>query len=611
MSLRKIANELGVAISTVHKHIHKDSLDQLMIKQQLKPAKHIDVNSVKDELNRLLHLAKIGQLDDKETIKNVLIMVKHYEDVLKIKLRGYNYKSICEKIKGNRPIYRKERGDKGSIRNQVVAENFAKILELVSFYYFKDAEGKLNTAIDLALAYAKRNENYYELTTLKNYKSTLRRQLSLHFRESGYQTIHDYLNHYNRFKNSLPRVTGAFTDDIKFMSRIYGDDHKADVASVWVYDDIKKEVVQRQVMIWSWDEPVTMKTWVYCKAGALNVDDLIQSVIPVILEVGLPREGFVTDNGIAKSEKWKRFISRLYEATGLATNGYRFSPAYEPTSKATTELKHMIWKREFDAYQRNYVAPNKEQGRHTGNALSPEEADMFFEDYKRKFEAYITGFYLERERSRNIGGKKVRISIKDYFDKFWQDYEPIYPTPQQIRWALSETKIVTYNNSITINKEQYTDRSDSCPVSFNGQRFIVLYNPYDLQEVDLYALRSFTDRITGVYYQEGSYITTLYNTRINTDKIGTVKRLQKDIRKNIKQLSVSVTALQELENGMPDEVSGNGEVIERRKTYRKQAEITIKQKIINLPKTQQPLQESEVSNEPEAEYNLTITEEET
>ncbi len=121
---------------------------------------------------------------------------------------------------------------------------------------------------------------------------------------------------------------------------------------------------------------------------------------------------------------------------------------------------------------------------------------------------------------------------------------------------------------------------------------------------------SHASRVRGLkHYPEGVYITTLYNTRINADKISIIKRLQKDIRKNTKQLSISVTALQELENAMPDEVAKDGEVIELRKQYRKQTEVLINQKLNNLPKNHLPLMVDEKTTK-QAEYNLTTSEEE-
>lgn len=455
----------------------------------------------------------------------------------------------------------------------------------------------------MALHYAKQNEDYWEVAAIAKYKPTITRQIRKHFKESGYPTVHKYLNHYDLFKNSLPRVTGAFTDDLKFGDYLCGDDHKADVAQVYAYDELKKEVVLKQVNIWSWDEPVTMKTWVFAKVGALTVDDLIYSIMPVLNEFGLPAKGIITDNGIANSERWRTFCSRLYETCGI--DGYKYSAPYEPTNKATTELKHAIWKKEFDAFQKNYVAPHKEKGRHRGDALSPEEADMFFEDYQQKFESYITGWYLDRVRRRTINGKTVNISIKDYFNDKWKNYEAVYPTPQQLRWALSLTTTAVYNNKIMLGKEQYLPVDDSCTVAFNGNRFTLLYNPRDLKEIDLYALSDFTDRTTGVTYSKGSYITTLINTRLNGHKREHVYKLQKEIKKSLKQLSVSVTAMNELKNSMPDKIAMDGEVIKERERFRKQTETLLEQKITELPERHQPLQVDKSEIQETSEYHLT------
>lgn len=572
----------------------------------IEPAKHVDITNIKEELDRELHLALIGQKDKTEVIKSIGEKVNYYEAALRIKLKGYNYKSLVEKVNGRRPIYRQSRADKGMIRNELVAKNFNKLIELVSYYYFKDAEAKLATAIDFAILYAKEHEEYWEIAGFDKFQSTVYRQVTKHFKESGYPSLHEYMNHYNRWKNNLPRVTGAFTNDIKFGDYIIGDDHKADIAQVWVWDEVKKENVLKQVNIWSWDEPVTMKTWVYLKVGSFTADDLIKSIIPVILEIGLPSKGIVTDNGIANSNRWREFVTKLYEKAGI--KGYKYSAAYEPTNKATTELKHAIWKREFDAYQKNYVTPHKEDGRHTGPELSPEKAELFFEDYKRKFESYITGLYLKRKRRRTINGKTIRISIEDYFNELWKVHEPVYPTPQEIRWAISNSTTAVYNNKIKIGKEQFIDVSGELTTSLNGQRFIVLYNPSDLSEVDIYALNDLTDRITGETYSAGSYITTLVNTRENIQHRETVIKLQKEIKKSTRQLSIAITAMQEIEGAMPDQIAANGDIVEQRNQTRKNAEIIINQTISSLPKTAKL--NAEETQEQEQEYHLTMEDDE-
>lgn len=567
-------------------YIISDGNDTRMI---IKKNVNRNVKQIKQSINDIILYE--GPRDKVAAVKKIEQIINCWK-AQGVIIKGYSAKSVYRKIK-DRKTERKTRVDKFSVRNELLNKIFPKVRNFASNLYMLDAEGSLNNVVDLIYEYAKRNEDYFEVAAIP--KPTLYRQLLLDFKQSGYETLHQYFNHYNQFKNTLPRVTGAFTDDIEFMDYIAGDDHKADVASVYVYDNMLKKVVKKQVKIWGWDEPVTMKTWIYCKVGDITAEDLILSLIPVIMEVGLPKKGLLIDNGIGRSEIFKEFWKKL---TGSIPH---YSGAYEPTNKATTELKHSLWKSEFDSFQKNFVSPHKEDGRHSGPALSPEEADMFFEDYKSKLNNYITGYYLERVRTRTIKGKTEKISIKDYFDRCWTKHQEIEVTPQQIRYALSISQVKTYSNGIKIGKESYIP-IEPLPISYNNKSFTVLTNPFDSSEIDVYALDDILDRNSGEFFEKGSYITTLYNTRLHPEKRKIVIEYQNKIKKNLKLVAQQITAVKELDKALPDTVAPNSEIIKQREEAIKQTTTILHQTINKLPTSTQSL---ELACD-EEEYSLTI-----
>jgi hypothetical protein len=539
---------------------------------------------------------------------NKAAMVKRIESLVAtlkahgIVIKGYNKKSIYRKIhlaKLYGKLQRKTRSDKFSIRNELLNSSFQKIKELAAAVYFRNAQPNLNLTVDLILEHAKRNEKYYEIAAIP--KSSLYRQLSLDFEQSGFKTLHQYMNHYNKFSQTLPTVTGAFTDDIKFMQFICGDDHKCDVAAVKVYNKLTGKVEEKQVKIWFWNEAKTMYPlgWVI-KVGDFTTHDLITSLIDVLFQYGLPTDNILIDNGIGRSEEFKNFWRKI------ALKEPNYSAAYTPTNKATIERTFGIFKSEFDSFQKNYVSPHKEDARHTTAALSPEAAELFFDEYKKKLEAYIMGFFIERPRIRIIEGKRRRINIKDYFNGLLLTHRKQEVLPQQVRYALSSTQVKTYQNGIKLGTEFYHS-ADILPVSFNGQEFIVFTNPNDDSEIDLYALNDILIRETGEFYQKNSYITTLYNTRMTADKKSLVMQQRKKINKLLKKMSEEITALQQIEHPLPDTVTPNGELLKERDELQKRNQSLLRERISTLPTGALPLATNDERNPEEEEHEYSLT----
>ncbi len=544
------------------------------------------ISSVKDQLNVMLTEAHNNPALKSETIKNIEKVILSWS-LHNIIIKGYDKKSCYRKINDLGKIERKTRSDKFSIRNEVLSANMPKLRPLAAYIYKKNAQGNLSIICDLIKFHAKNDEEYYEFANVP--KATLYRQLTLDFKQSGFKSVHQYFNHHNLWAKTLPTVTGAFTDDINFFDYIAGDDHKADVASVYVYDEASGKTILKQVKIWLWVEVRTMMPlgWII-KTGDINSRDLELSLAEVFLRWGLPKKQILIDNGIGRSAEFQAFVNKIYAGMREGRGKIHYSAAYTPTNKATMERSFGLIKNELDVFQKNFVGPNKEtESRHSTKALSPESADLFIEDYKRKLEQYLTGFFIERERLRVINGDKTRISIKSYFDNLYKSYEPSPIAAKDIRYALSQTDEKVYRGSIKFKGSEYLP-IESLPLSFHGQRFRILYYPNDLSEIDIYALDDMLDRQTGLLIQKNNFIATFISTRTREDRREAVLKARKHLEKDIKELSEDYTSLMSLEgklfeSSMPDMVANNGKILEQRETTKKAAKIAIKTSLQKLP----------------------------
>ncbi len=602
----------GVTRMTIFRHINSGKIPSVKLygrryiitevaSLSAKEKKSI-IKSVRAECDALIECADLN--DKPATVKQVCDKI-NYWSAQGIAIKGYNPKSVYRKIgkaKANGTLQRRTRADKGTIKNNLLAQNFNRIAELAAKVYFQNAQPNLNLTVDLIQQFAKEHEEYYELAAISRH--TLYRQLSQHIKESGKKTLHEFLNRYNKFKKTLPNVRGAFTDDIGFMDYIVIDDHKHDVATVKVYNELTGKVEEKQVQSWECSEAKTMKPlgWL-TKTGEFTAKDLIQLVSQVVMQYGLPQVNIMVDNGLGRSEEFKNFWRKL------SSKEPHYSIAYSPNGKATRERAFRIEKDEFDAFQKNYVSPHKEDSRHTTAALSAESGELFFDEYKQQFESYLTGWF--QERPRKLNGRSQRISIKEYFNQFWQQYEKQEVTAQQLRWAISKAEVKKFNNAIKIGRDEFIPPSP-LPVSFNGQSFIVLSNPFDKTEIDLYALKYTVDRIYGEVWEKNQFIGTLYNTRLHPEKRALIAKLNKSINKNLRKMAGDIAAKKHLVNPRPDTVGTNGELLLERAKFMKQTENALKNTINTLPSelliTQRD--ETETPNESQSEeYSLTQSEE--
>lgn len=609
MTIKDYASREGISLQAAYQRASNGTITVYEDHRGIKRVLDTSISSMSKKDRQKIIAALKNQLDEiilTADPDNKIAAVMKIETLLNcwrlngIIIKGYSAKSVYRKIgraKSLGKLQRKTRSDKFSVRNQLLKVSFSKLRELAARIYFQNAQPNLNLTVDLIQAFAKKHEDYYELAAIP--KSTLYRQLAIDFRQSGFRSLHQYMNHYNKFAQTLPTVTGAFTDNIGFMQFICGDDHKCDVASVKVFNQITGKVEEKQVKIWFWNEGRTMFPlgWLI-KVGDFTAQDLITSLSHVLLQYGLPTENILIDNGIGRSDEFKSFWRKI------ALKEPNYSAAYTPTNKATIERTFGIFKSEFDSFQKNFVSPHKEDARHTTAALSPEHSELYFEEYKKKLEAYITGFFIERPRIRIIDGRRKKISIKDYFNQFYSSYQINPILPQQIRYALSHTEIKKYQNGIKLGNEHYHP-DDVLPMSLNGQEFIILSNPTDPSEIDLYALNDILIRETGEFFEKNSYITTLYNTRLHADKRKLVMIQRKKINKLLKKMSEEITALQTIEHPLPDTVTPNGDILERRADIIERNKNLLKERIESLPLDTLPLVSTQEEVSEEVEYSLT------
>lgn len=545
-SLRKIADDLGVPKTTIHNHLRKyGSLDALIARAQAKQLKENEKKMLISQVNK--RLWDVIHFTPRQEIQQVLLtveaIVKQYQ-VHGITFKGYEPKPLkkydvvgCSEKSIRRNIgdckeQRKERRDKEETRNELarkMEEQF--ILPLACHIYMESADGKLKRVVDRMIDFAKtgEDERFYEIAAIP--ADTLYKIVKRKFMQCGMEGVHEYANHYNKWFAKGARCTGAFTEDIPF-GTILMDDNKKNVHKAWVYNEQTRKNELVEIKSWNAIESRTGKYLSYrIKASEFKVDDLLIITIEALKKMGATK--LIVDNGLASKSEFKNFIIRLNFALKkiLGEDAYQVeyivASPHNPTGKAPVEGSFGITKKEFDTTFNNFVGDNhKVEGRHKTNNLTPQEANYTFDDYAKKFDDYIYGWYETRKRRLNYG--KEKNSIREYFNRLMDQYQVKAIPDRAFRYALQKEKSFVYKGSmyLTIESSQsyYMPVNfgiNSIPESFRGRRFKILYNPADLAEVDLYTAEAFLDRMIGLYYEAGQYVCTL----------GAVKELDVDKKK--------------------------------------------------------------------------------
>lgn len=457
-------------------------------------------------------VAKCGKL----YIKDALRRISEYETATGHKIKGLSGRTLYGIAEGKRAVYHRKRKDSGTVRNPNLATAKEKIEAIAGKLFMQLGEKNYRFVTTRIQELAKANESLYEVAAIP--QPTLYRYVRNYL--SPYNNVWDYANNHKAFLKSLPKVQGAFTDDIEFMDYIAFDDHKADVAGSWYWNEVKSKWEMRKVWYWIAIEMLTMMPvgWVILPREP-NSEDVINVLIQSMLKVGLPKKGYLFDNGIGYSERVQTFMSRIkLQSAGSGYFSKDFMPVapYEPTHKSNIELFNRHIKKELDVWYKNYVGGSRDEVRNSGKRLMPEECDHIVEEYIVNAEAYLTGDCVNRLRKRVIKSTALKTSTIDLFDKFRNQYQPYFLDEKSIRWALmDDTQVKTFNGSISLYHSgvRFNYHDESYNPALEGRKFIISILPTNLSKMDLYATEDFIDTHTGVSYERGQYVTTLQSMR--------------------------------------------------------------------------------------------------
>jgi len=533
------------------------------------------IASIKEAWNQLILQAynAIGSDNERaartKTVETIEKEVKFWQ-LRGVDIVGYNEKSIYRKIKKGK-VNREQRADKLTYRRIYAnrelilhSQTAQSKLLAAAWHLFGKPSACLNYKLMYAKIkdYAEQNEMFYELAAIP--ESTMINFLKQEFTALALDKAHQLLNHYNLHKKTKARNKGAFTSDIQFMDYIIGDDHKMDIDKVFVYDELSGKMKLEKVQGWFWIEGKTQKILSYVlKTGDLNADDLKISLMEALAKYGRPKKAIMIDNGVGRASAFQDFCIKA----GLQIE---FSTPYEPTEKANVERIFRYMKDEFDVFENNYVgSDHAKEGRHKTSVLSPEACQITFKEYSQKLETYLTGFYETRERRRVIDNKVFKISIKDLYEHFAAHHVKDEVEARILAYAYQFEKVLRYNNGLTFTMKNrvYNYMPDPNLTSvFNGKRYIICYNPNDMNKVFMYAIDKIIDKTTGEVYERNEYITALesYENFTSNERRAMITAKNKKVDKHLRQIAELKTDVV-----IASTVDVNGEVIEERKAIKK------------------------------------------
>jgi hypothetical protein len=511
--------------------------------------------------------------------------VKHWELILKIKIKGHDKRSLQIKVKkGN--FKRKTRSDKFSFRNNILKDNpgtLDKAVDLVTTTYFQDALGNINLAIDRAIHHAKNNEEHYEVAAVNIH--TLRRHIRRVASQSGFKEMHDFLNHHNTYRKGLAYNKGAFTNDIQFGEVFSMDDHKFDVAGCLVFNEATGKMEQKHIYSWFVVEMKTMYplAWMI-KATPFSEEDIVRLLMRCFRQYGLPTDKLICDQGLGKSERIKDFCRKL---------DLTLEPQepYCPTQKAVNERLFGVIKAECDVYNENFTGSNHPvEGRHRDRRLSPEETTEMVNEAVARYDNYVTGYYLDRPRTRQIEGidhlkdNSGRVSTRALYEYFYSRHMPKRIDDRMLRYAyMKYDSVKSFSGYLLKYKgEAYIpDSSLSITLYSKDYTYTIAYDPDNLNSIDLYSNQDILDRLNGDYIAKGDYVCTLQSiANLPTDeKARKVTMYNKSIQKNIKQLANTYRAKAALEKDLVNYTAGDEGLLEVMQEQKREVEKIIKESI--------------------------------
>lgn len=531
----------------------------------------MDAEKFKDEIR--LYVSKGG----KPYVQEALKKIAEFEKATGTKIRGLSDKVLYKIASGKATAFRKKRCDTGTARNSNLILGAEKVNAIAAKLYMDCGEPNVRFITTRITELAQRHELLYEIAAIPF--PTLYRHIANWIKANDYNTSWEYYNRHKDFLKRLPKVHGAFTDNIEFMDYIAFDDRKADVAGSWYHDPVDNKMKLRKVWYWLAIEMKTMMPlgWVIMPREP-NSDDVIDVLIQTMLQAGLPKKGYLFDNGIGYSERVVKFMERVQlqsSGSGYFTNTFKPVAPYEPTHKANVERFFRFIKDEHDVWFPNYVGGQREDVRHSSKRLSPEECDHLVSEYINSADAYLTGDCIARKRNRRINAAMKNTSFGELYESFSKSYQPYFLSEQSLRWALmDDTQVKTYQGGIVLHKNNvrynYTDQGYN--PALEGRDFIVSMLPTDMSRMDLYATEDFVDRYTGAEYEKGQYVCTLQsmNSVPNAElrKIAVKKRKESAKHARLtkeKLLDAALAQFPELQEIVNTHITYDGEAIDIRK----------------------------------------------
>jgi hypothetical protein len=511
------------------------------------------------------------------------------------KITGYDKRSIYRKIStiaAGGKLQRKTRDEQKPYRNEILQKdsNVQLLLNASSDIYLNLPTYKLRSrlksnlklVVDRIIDFAKRcreNEDYWEYAVLADIPpSTMRRTLYKEFSERAFNELHEYKNHFGRWKNRKVHVAGAFTDDQEFMDYIIGDDHKGDIDKVLVWNPLQNKYETKAVKAWAWMEGLTQKVLGYTfTTGELNAEDLVKSLIPVFKIFGKPKKYVLLDNGIGHSTRFEKFLAD-------AEVPWHFAKPHDPTGKSPVERMFKYWKEEFDVFFPNYVGSNHPvEGKHPTASLSAPKATVTFEQYIKQFENYAYGFYETRPRKRVIKNKAIKASIRELFDSYYKYHEKLEVDIRKLRYGWQHKVIKTFDNKVILYKNGVNFTylpADALSLVLNDRKYIICYDPTDMSEIDMYNISPIADKHTGEYWDRNQLVATLYNMNAMppAEKMALAAKLNKQRDKKVKELA-RVMVDSELLNSdviINSTVKETGKLVNERKQLEREAVVSVK-----------------------------------
>jgi len=529
----------------------------------------IDPKKFRDEIRS--YVAEAG----KPYVKEALRRVAEYEKAHGIKLKGLSNKVLYKIADNKLSVHHKKRKDSGTTRNDNLLKACNKAKAIAAKLHLECGQKNVRFVVTRLHELAQRNESLYDIAAVPY--ATLYRFIDNFLKDLS--SSWDYHNRHKDFLKRFPTVQGAFTDNIEFMDYIAFDDRKADVAGSWWIDPVDGKRKLRKVWYWT---AVEMLTWMPVGYVILhrepNSEDVINVLLQSMLQYGLPKKGYLFDNGIGYSERVQKFMERVKlqsAGSGYFTDDFIPRAAYEPTQKANIERFNRLLKDEHDSLFKNYVGGQRSEVRHSTKRLSPEECDHLVEEYIRSAESYLTGDCLNRKRDRVIKSAKHRASIAELWNKHSADYEPYHLSEESLRWALmDDSQVKTYKGQISVTRGGVTfnyTAADYLPC-LEGREFIVSMLPTDLSKMDIYATEDFIDTHTGAVYEKGRYVATLHSMRAlpNADLQEMVFKKRKQAAKHAREmkaklLDAAIAQFPELLDIVNTRITVDGEALDMRR----------------------------------------------